>query len=254
MTSVWVILAVAYLDLKEIIGKPLTVFSLLFSTCMSLVLIAVVLSESGTGFAARLTYLFPGVLGVQCLACLSTVSGRIQADRSSGTFLLMMLSPSKTQALVIGHIVAVVARVLLQALILIVLVSLILEDVVLGRGQAFVVVAWALIMGAIIFGSLGVVLTSLFAGLSQILLMVIMSIGTIASTAYFTFERVPVVLRPIARVNPVSFLCDSLRCGLQPDNAAIDWYPFAILTGQALVALAMTMMSSRMLDRQAAGA
>lgn len=254
MTPVWSSLIISYFDLKEVFGRPSSAFSLLFSTCMSLVIIAMVLSGTGDHFNDRLAYLFPGILGLQCLICLSSVSSKIQADRGNGTFVLMLLSPSNSQSLVIGHLCGAIVRVLVQASVLFFVVSLFLKEPASRSGVGGLVAIWAIIMGTVFFGSLGVILRVLFAGLSQLFVTILMSAGTISSTAYFTIDTVPAKLRSIAKVNPVSFLCDSIRCGLRADTTSIDWRPVAILTILAVVAFFLALASTRILDRQTEGA
>lgn len=253
MTNLWASLIIARFDIKETLGTPSAILSLLFSTCMSLVIISMVLSGSGAQFSERIRYLFPGILGLQALMCLALVSRKIQSDRGNGTFILMLMSPAAPQSLVVGHLGGAIVRVMVQGAALFVVVSLLLGEVTIASVQGAGVVVLSLIMGTVLFGSVGLVLRILFANLSQFVLTIVMSLGTISSTAYFTRESIPASLRPLAGVNPVSFLCDSLRSGTTMGGGDYGSRSMGMLTVLTVVALALALVCSRQLERQTEG-
>ncbi len=249
MSSIWASLAVAKLDLKPVVGRPGAALSLVVTTCMGFLIITLVLAGNGDGFRERLAYIFPGLLALQCLSSLSGVANQISLDRGNGTFIAMMLSPSNRDALLVGHLIGAIGKMMFQALVLSAM-----GIAICGTDAAFDfcsggIAIWALCQGVVLFGCLGFVLATLFRGLSHLALMIAVSFGAIASTAYFTPEAIPSGLRIIARANPITHICDMLRCGLDGTLNSHFWYAVIFLMAQSILVAGFAIALARRADR-----
>jgi ABC-type polysaccharide/polyol phosphate export permease len=253
LASLWASLAIARQDLRESFGHAASVVTMLFSTCMSLVVVALVLSDSSGSAGARLVYLYPGLVSVLCVNGLSTTSGRIQSDRQRGTLVMLMLSRSAAPAILAGHLASLAVLVLIQGVFLFGVMTLLVSQVAAGDPVAVLGGAAALVLGVVLYGSLGalVAIANPAPGLSQIATLVIMSISVVASTAYFTIERVPHRLQGIAAVNPVSFLCQAMRAALCLECEAPTGHPLLVLAAQAALVFGLAWFSMRRIEVRA---
>ncbi len=252
-TSFWASLAVARYDLKTTFGSFNSVFSLIFSSCMGLIIISLVLSGAGKSGDSRLLYLFPGLVSVLCLSGLVTVSGKIQNDSTNGTVSLILLSPTPAQALLIGHLIGLIAQIFMQAASLLLITMLLVNGLSYSSFDALAGAIGAMVLGAIFFGSLGAVLAvgNPLQGMSQVIVMIVMSFSVIASTAYFSLEHVPGPLLGIAKINPISFICEAMRFAFCVECQEVSWTPLFVVLVQAILAFALACIALKRLDRWA---
>ncbi len=255
LTSLWAALGVARQDLRESFGHATSVITMLFSTCMSLIIVALVLSDNSGQTGARMVYLFPGLVSVLCVNGLSAISSRIQSDRQSGTLVMLLLSRSAPSAILAGHLVSLVVQVMIQGFILFGVMTLLVTRVATGDLVAVIGGLAALVLGVVLYGSLGalIAIANPAPALSQILSMVIMSSSVIASTAYFTIERVPHQLRGIAVINPVSFICRAMRAAFCLECEAPMWHPLLVLAAQTVLVFGLAWYSMRRIEIRADG-
>lgn len=251
--AIWAGLAVARLDLKETCGRFIPLFTLLFTSCMSLIIISLILSHNAAGLTSRLIYLFPGLVGGLCLSGLTGVSGMIQSDMRSGAVVVLLLSPAAPAVLLVGHLISLAIKVLIQAGFLFLVTSLVVGESVLGNPGALAAATGAVVLGVVFYGSLGAILAvaNPMQAMNQIMTMVLMSFSVIASTAYFTLDRVPGALRGIAEVNPISFMCEAMRFAFCAECRVFSWEPLLVVGAQALVAFGLACVAMGRIDRRA---
>jgi len=144
---------------------------------------------------------------------------------------------------------------MIQGIILFGVITLLVSRVAVGDPVAIMGGVAALVLGVVLYGSLGalIAIANPAPAMSQILSMVIMSISVIASTAYFTIERVPHQLRGIAGINPVSYLCRAMRVAFCLECEAPMWRPLLVLAAQTVLVFGLAWYFMRRIEIRADG-
>lgn len=159
-------------------------------------------------------------------------------------------TPMHRSAFMFGKMLSASLRSISQTVIILVLSVLIGTSLDWGFWNLLGVV-FSIVLGASFFAGLSVTLASLvktrerMMGIGQLISMPLF----FASSALYPIDIMPEWLKWVARVNPLSYLVDSLRGLLLPTHApslASDW--LVLLASVGLVALIGTYMYPRIVN------
>jgi len=178
---------------------------------------------TGYGAIARVeggsyhAFVFPGVVAMAVLfggmlTAISTVY-----DREFGMLRLMLTSPAGAATILAGRTISAAVIGGLQGMVVLVAAPLVLDLSPAG----FLAAAGALAAGALCSGAVGLLVASRlrsvenFAGVINVVLFPLLFL----SGAFYPVSGLPVLLRAVARANPVSYQVDLLRhaMGQAPD-------------------------------------
>jgi ABC-2 type transport system permease protein len=159
-----------------------------------------------------LQYIAPGVLAQSVLFIAIFYGITIVWERDVGLLTKLLSTPSPRSSIVIGKALASAVRGVFQGIVIVALALIIgvnLRFNVLGVAGVFLIV----VMLAMCFSSLSMVLASFLKtrdrmmGIGQALTMPLF----FASSAIYPISLMPVWLRYIAYVNPLSYVVDAMR-------------------------------------------
>ncbi len=199
-----------------------------------------------TGGLPYLDFLAPGILGQSALFASIFYGVAIIWERDLGITNRFLVSPTPRSALVLGKALSAGVRSLSQVVIVYGL-ALLLGVRLRWNPLALVGVVAVIVIGAALFATFSLIIACLvktrerFMGIGQLLTMPLF----FASNALYPISLMPDWLRPISRINPLSYEVDALRAlmlqngassfGLELDVAVLlAWTVLLVLIGARL--------------------
>jgi ABC-2 type transport system permease protein len=176
-----------------------------------------------------LDYLAPGILAQSVLFISIFYGIQIIWERDAGVLAKLMATPTPRFALVAGKAFAAGVRALIQGVVVLVLAA-VLGVALTDNPLRLLAVAAIVILSAAFFSTLSIVLAGIvlsrerLMGIGQAITMPLF----FASNALYPVALMPVWVRAISRVNPLSYEVDGLR-GLLLDRPAAVGTDLAVL-------------------------
>jgi ABC-2 type transport system permease protein len=191
-----------------------------------------------TGGISYLDFMTPGVLAQSVLFGAIFYGISLIWERDLGIVHKFLVSPAARSSLVLGRAISSTARSLCQ-MILVYGLALLLRVHLAWRVSALVGVAAAVIFGSAVFSTFSLIAACIvksrerFMGIGQVLTMPLF----FASNAIYPLTLMPLWLRSVSRVNPLTYQVDALRSlmivgGASSFGLAID---FAFLAASLAV-------------------
>jgi ABC-2 type transport system permease protein len=201
-----------------------------------------------TGNVPYLDFLAPGIIAQSGLFVAIFYGIQIIWERDAGLLTKLLVTPTPRSALVLGKAFAAGIRAMLQVVVVLVL------SVVLGVGLTYnpldILGAFAIVMlGSAFFACLSMTIAGIvlkrdrLMGIGQMMTMPLF----FASSALYPVAIMPVWLRGLSRVNPLTYEVDALR-GLLINTHANLWLDFGVLIFSVVVAV---VTASKLVDRLA---
>lgn len=192
-----------------------------------------------TGSVPYLDYLAPGIIAQSAMFIAIFYGIMIIWERDAGVLTKLLVTPTPRTALITGKAFAAGVKALIQALVVLVFAA------VLGVGMTanplkLLGVAVLVVLGSAFFSCLsmsiaGIVLTrDRLMGIGQAITMPLF----FSSTALYPVSVMPGWLRPISRVNPLTYEVDGLRALLigTGGNLPLDFGVLAVATALSISA------------------
>jgi ABC-2 type transport system permease protein len=204
-----------------------------------------------TGSLTYLQFLTPGILAQSVLFVAIFYGIATIRERELGIVTKFLVSPTPRVVLVGGRALSASIRGFSQAVIVF-LLAVGLGVALNWTVPAIVGVLAAIVLGAALFSTLSMITASLvktqerFLGIGQLMTMPLF----FASNAIYPISIMPLWLREITYVNPLTYLVDALRQLMIPGATAEFplWVDFTVLTG---VTVALIWIESRLYPRMA---
>jgi ABC-2 type transport system permease protein len=192
-----------------------------------------------TGGVPYLDFLAPGILAQSALFVSILYGIQIIWDRDAGVLAKLMVTPTPRAALVAGKAFATGVRALIQALVVLVLAALLGVDLTLNPLR-LLAAGLILVLGAAFFCCLSITIAGLvlkrdrLMGIGQAIMMPLF----FASNALYPVSVMPVWLRWLSHVNPLSYEVEALR-GLLIGTPSRLWLDFGVTFGCTVVGLSL---------------
>jgi ABC-2 type transport system permease protein len=187
---------------------------------------------------AFIEFLAPGLLMMTVIQnAFANTSSSLMISKVQGNIVDTLMPPLSPAELVIGYIVGGIARgVMVAATISVVLM------IVLGHGMAhpFWVLVFA-ILGSAFLGGLGIVaaiLSEKFDHMAAITNFLVVPLSFLSGT-FYSIEGLPPLMQTITHLNPVFYLIDGTRYGFIGVSDSSPWLGLAVCTGATAAVLAL---------------
>ena len=195
-------------------------------------------SSSGSG-GGYLAFLTPGIMAFQVVMA-GTVGGSILwSDRRWGMLSQLLVGPFTRLQYLLGIMFTSMLFGLGGAAVMLGVASL-LGVAVPTQPLALGVIFGSIVVGTIFFGALMLLLAALVKSNSaynsiQILLIFVVNF---ASTVFYPLSSgLPLVLRVLFQLNPLTYVADAVRGGYSGSLTAVDGYQMLVLTIETAVFL-----------------
>lgn len=230
------------LELQRIRHDPIELLTRTIQPALWLVIFGTTLSElraMPTGGVPYLDYLAPGILAQSALFVAIFFGVQILGERDAGVLAKLMVTPTPRVALVAGKAFAAGIRAAIQGVVVL-LLAVVLGVTLTGNPLKIVAALGVLVLGAAFFACLSLVLAGLvlrrerLMGIGQAIMMPLF----FASNALYPVDLMPVWLRWIAYINPLSYQIDALRGLLigTPARLALDVTILAVMAVAGIIA------------------
>lgn len=206
--------------------------------------------------------MFPGVLGMFVAFGMVLVIQLLAADREDGTLLRAKATPGGIPSYLVAKVVNVSLSVVVYLLVVAVPGSFIVGGLDGIRPQAWLTLAWVLVLGMTATQMLGATLGSLVSSPRAVsyIALVVMAL-TAVSGIFYPLSAMPAWLQWLGQVSPIYWLGLGMRSGLLPDAAAAQeitgswrtWETVGVLSAWALVGLAVAPFVVRRMARRESG-
>jgi len=204
-----------------------------------------------TGDLPYLDFLAPGIIAQSAMFVAIFGGMSIIWERDLGIVHKFLVSPTPRTALALGKSVAGGVRALSQAIIVYVL-ACIMGVHLNWNPLNLLAVATIVVLGAVVFTSFSLIIALLvktrerFVGIGQVLTMPFF----FASSAIYPLEVMPIWLKVLASINPLTYQVDALRVLMINGSTGSHplWMDFAVLIGTAVV---LTFIAGRLYPRAA---
>ena len=198
-----------------------------------------------------LQFLTPGILAQSVLFIAIFYGVASIRERELGIITKFLVSPAPRTILVAGRGLSASMRGLSQALIVVLLATALGVQLDLTVLNLLGVVV-AIVLGSALFSTLSMIIASLvktqerFLGIGQLMTMPLF----FASNAIYPLSIMPAWLRPLALVNPLTYLVDALRTLMLPNGGGL--FPLDVDLGVLFaVTFVLTLVESRLYPRMA---
>ncbi len=206
-----------------------------------------------TGHLTYLQYLTPGVLAQSVLFIAIFYGIAAIRERELGIIIKFLVSPAHRTVLVGGRALSASLRGLSQAVVVLLLATALRVHLDLTPLTVLGVIV-AVVLGSALFSTLSMVIASLvktqerFLGIGQLLTMPLF----FASNAIYPISIMPAWLRPVALVNPLTYLVDAIRNLVLPAGSGLVLYPLGVDLGVlAAVTLGLIALAAGLYPRLA---
>lgn len=238
-------LAVAEADIRKLIHDPVELLTRMTQPVLWLLIFGQVFTRTRaipTGGMSYLDFITPGVLAQSVLFGAIFYGISLIWERDLGIVHKFLVSPAARSSLVLGRAISSTARSLCQ-MVLVYGLALLLRIHLHFSVWALVGVTVAVIFGSAVFSTFSLIAACIvksrerFMGIGQVLTMPLF----FASNAIYPLTLMPLWLRSLSRVNPLTYQVDALRSlmivgGLSSFGLALD---FAFLAGAVAVLVAI---------------
>jgi ABC-2 type transport system permease protein len=207
--------AIAEVELKKLLRDPMELFSRAVQPILWLVVFGQIFSQVRgipTGKISYLAFMCPGILAQSVLFSAIFYGIAVIWERDLGIIHKLLVSPSYRGSLVLGKALSAGFRGLVQAGI-IYLLAFIMRIEIRQTPQAILGVLFAVVLGSAIFSTFSLIIACLvktrerFMGIGQVITMPLF----FASNAIYPLSLMPPWLQAIAKINPLTYLVDTLR-------------------------------------------
>jgi ABC-2 type transport system permease protein len=194
-------------------------------------------TSSGGAGASYLTFLTPGIMSFQVVMAGTVGGGILWADRRWGMLLQLLVGPFTRLQYLLGIMLTSVMFGLVGALVMLGVAFVLLGTVpssLLALGLIFASIA----VGSIFFGALMLFISALVKSNTaynsiQILLIFVVNF---ASTVFYPLSNnLPLVLRALFVVNPLTYVADAVRGAYTGTLNATDVYQMLLLVAETVV-------------------
>lgn len=183
-------------------------------------------------------FLAPGILMMTVIQnAFANTSSSIVIAKVQGNIVDTLMPPLSAGELVTGYVAGAIARGLMVAVAIWLLMAL-----VLGVGLAHPI--WALVfvlLGSTLLGGLGIV-AAIFANkfdqMAAITNFIITPLSFLSGT-FYSIASLPPVMQAVTRFNPVFYLIDGLRFGVLGVSDSSPWLGLAVCVGTTALVLAL---------------
>jgi ABC-2 type transport system permease protein len=196
---------------------------------------------SGESSTYYLSFLAPGILAFQSVMA-GTVGGSILwADRRFGMLAQLLVGPFTRLEYLLGIIVTALLFGLGGAMVMLAVAVGLLGVGTLGAlGIAFMLAMVAL--GSVLFGALMLLLAALVKSnnaYNSIQILLIFFVNFASTVFYPLSPRLPVALRALFLVNPLTYVANAVRHGYAGSIRAVSGLQVAVLAAEAIVLLVL---------------
>lgn len=242
-------LALAEVELRKLARDPIELFTRAIQPTLWLLVFGQVfgrLRAIPTGNLSYLTFMVPGILAQSVLFIAIFYGISVIWERDLGILQKLIVTPAARSALVLGKALSAGVRGLSQGLI-IYLLALLLRVPIRSRPSAIVGVLGFIILASALFSTFSLAVACLvktrerFMGIGQVLTMPLF----FASNAIYPLSVMPVWLRALAKINPLSYQVDALRALMVEGGRSI----FGLgtdLTVQLVVLAALVLLTAKL--------
>ena len=183
-------------------------------------------------------FLAPGILMMTVLQnAFANTSSSIMIAKVQGNIVDTLMPPLSPAELVAGYILGGVARGLLVA----VTIGMVL---VLALGHAIAYPLWALAfaaLGGALLGGLGIaaaILAEKFDHMAAITNFLVVPLSFLSGT-FYSIERLPAWMQTVLHLNPVFYLIDGVRYGFIGVSDSSPWLGLAVCSAAAVAVLGL---------------
>ncbi len=208
-------LAVAEADVRKLVHDPVELFTRMIQPVLWLVIFGQVFTRTRaipTGGIRYLDFMTPGVLAQSVLFGAIFYGISLIWERDLGIVHKFLVSPAARSSLVLGRAISSTARSLCQMVLVYGLAFALGIHLDLGLG-ALAGVAAAVVFGSAVFSTFSLIAACIvksrerFMGIGQVLTMPLF----FASNAIYPLALMPLWLRNLSRINPLTYQVDALR-------------------------------------------
>jgi ABC-2 type transport system permease protein len=208
-------LAVAEADIRKLVHDPVELFTRMIQPVLWLVIFGQVFTRTRaipTGGIRYLDFMTPGVLAQSVLFGAIFYGISLIWERDLGIVHKFLVSPAARSSLVLGRAISSTARSLCQ-MVLVYGLAFVLGIQLDWRPGALAGVVAAVVFGSAVFSTFSLIAACIvksrerFMGIGQVLTMPLF----FASNAIYPLALMPLWLRNLSRVNPLTYQVDALR-------------------------------------------
>jgi len=208
-------LAVAEADIRKLIHDPIELLTRMVQPVLWLLIFGQVFTRTRaipTGGISYLDFMTPGVLAQSVLFGAIFYGISLIWERDLGIVHKFLVSPAARSSLVLGRAISSTARSLCQ-MVLVYVLALLLRIHLHFSVWALVGVVAAVVIGSAVFSTFSLIAACIvksrerFMGIGQVLTMPLF----FASNAIYPLTLMPLWLRSLSRVNPLTYQVDALR-------------------------------------------
>lgn len=208
--------AVAEADIRKLIHDPVELGTRMVQPVLWLLIFGQVFTRTHaipTGSLSYLDFMTPGILAQSVLFGAIFYGISLIFERDLGILQKFLVSPAPRSALVLGRAISSTARSVCQMALVYVL-AILLGIHLRAEPLAVIGVIAAVMLGSAVFSTFSLIAACIvksrerFMGIGQVLTMPLF----FASNAIYPLSLMPVWLRGLSKVNPLSYQVDALRC------------------------------------------
>jgi ABC-2 type transport system permease protein len=212
-------------------GKQNLFSTLAFPLIMILIFGSVFSGQTWSGVTA-INYLLPGIIVMALMiACMNNNAVKIVNEREKGIYRRLSLTPLKKSSILIGQIFVRYLIVLASTILLIAVAIPVFKA---HMGGNYVLFWLVLSIGALVFVTIGFVLTSLVKNTNSTttLVMAVLFPMMFLGGCFWPSDQIPAFLRPISEALPTFHLNAALRLvAVQGAGFSQVWQEFPVLLG-----------------------
>ncbi len=197
------------------------------------------ISSSGGSGNSYLTFLTPGIMAFQVVMAGTVGGSMLWADRRWGMLSQLLVGPFTRLQYLLGILLTSLLFGLVGALVMLGVASLLLGTVP-TQALGLAVIFGSITVGTIFFGALMLLISALVKSNTaynsvQILILFVVNF---ASTVFYPLSNgLPVVLRVLFEVNPLTYVADAVRGGYSGTLTATEGYQMLFLGAETVVLL-----------------
>ncbi|MCL5277470.1 MAG: ABC transporter permease [Deltaproteobacteria bacterium] len=208
-------LAIAEVELKKLLRDPTEMFTRAVQPVLWIVIFGQVFSRVRgipTGKISYLSFMAPGILAQSVLFSAIFYGIAVIWERDLGIIHKLLVSPARRMSLVFGKAISSGFRGVAQVVVIYVL-ALVMGVGLRWQAYALIGVLFSVVLGSAIFSTFSLIVACIvktrerFMGIGQLLTMPLF----FASNAIYPLSLMPGWLQWFARLNPLTYLVDSLR-------------------------------------------
>ena len=199
------------------------------------------LASAGGSGTAYLSYLTPGIMAFQIVMAGTVGGSMLWADRRWGMLSQLLMGPFTRLQYLLGIIVTSVLFGLGGAVVMLAVAYALLGSVPTGA-LTLAVIFGSITVGSIFFGALMLYIAALVKSNTaynsiQILLIFVVNF---ASTVFYPLSSgLPVVLRALFEVNPLTYVADAVRGAYSSSLTSTDAVQMLVLVVEMVVVLTL---------------